>query len=282
MLVKVRATGMCRSDFQLIDGYFPIELGFPYIPGPEVSGEVPRLGSGVPVAAGLSEGDLVVINPAWGDGTCRQCHEGNDQLCTGSGGWIGFGPPGGYAEYVVAPSRHLIRIDPAMGLEPAYLAPLVDAALTPYRGMKKLRLGQPQRPHRGSRPGRPGPGQAHRHEDQAGRRQRPARRALGRRGGRPRGHRLRLTSGAAASSVPVRYRWERTQPREAVTCSVGAGVRVRRVVAAVSTASRAMAAAPMKAAEKPSASAGRFPSWPAPLAAATAVMAARPSAEPTW
>ncbi|GAB1817643.1 NAD(P)-dependent alcohol dehydrogenase [Herbidospora sp. RD11066] len=134
VLVRVRATGMCRSDYQLLDGYFPIELDFPYIPGHEIAGEVAQLGAGV---SGLSEGDLVVVDPAWGDGTCRQCHEGNEQLCTGSGGWIGFGPPGGFAEYVVVPSRHLIR--PDTDLKPEYLAPLTDAGLTPYRGMKKLR-----------------------------------------------------------------------------------------------------------------------------------------------
>ncbi|MFF3444411.1 NAD(P)-dependent alcohol dehydrogenase [Streptosporangium sp. NPDC002721] len=139
VLIKVRATGICRSDFQLTDGYFPLELDFPYIPGHEVAGEVAQLGANVPASAGLSEGDPVVINPAWGDGTCRQCHEGNEQLCTGSGGWIGFGPPGGFAEYVTAPCRHLIRIDPNAGMEPRYLAPLVDAGLTPYRGMKKIR-----------------------------------------------------------------------------------------------------------------------------------------------
>ncbi|MBE1585402.1 NAD(P)-dependent alcohol dehydrogenase [Nonomuraea angiospora] len=138
VLIKVAATGMCRSDYQLIDGYFPSKLVFPYIPGHEVAGHVAQVGAGVPASAGLSEGDLVVVDPAWGDGTCRQCHEGNEQLCTGSGGWIGFGPPGGFAEYVTAPSRHLVRIDPDLDLQPQYLAPLVDAGLTPYRGMKKL------------------------------------------------------------------------------------------------------------------------------------------------
>ncbi|MEU8359895.1 hypothetical protein AB0C27_28160 [Nonomuraea sp. NPDC048882] len=29
VLVKVAATGMCRSDYQLLDGYFPVELAFP-------------------------------------------------------------------------------------------------------------------------------------------------------------------------------------------------------------------------------------------------------------
>lgn len=139
VLVKVEATGICRSDFQLVDGYFPFTLDFPYIPGHEIAGRVAQVGANVPASAGLSEGNLVVVDPNWGDGTCRQCHDGNEQLCTGSGGWIGFGPPGGFAEYVTAPSRHLIRIEAKAELKPEWLAPLVDAGLTPYRGMKKLR-----------------------------------------------------------------------------------------------------------------------------------------------
>jgi alcohol dehydrogenase, propanol-preferring len=39
ILLKVAATGMCRSDYQLLDGYFkssfPVE--FPYIPGHEIT-----------------------------------------------------------------------------------------------------------------------------------------------------------------------------------------------------------------------------------------------------
>lgn len=141
VLVKVAACGMCRSDYQLVDGYFagaaPME--FPAIPGHEVAGYVAGLGSAVPRATGLSKGDLVVVNPGWGDGTCRHCHGGNEQLCNGTGGWIGFGPPGGFAEYVAVPHRHLIAVTAADGQKPETFAPLTDAGLTPYRGMKKLR-----------------------------------------------------------------------------------------------------------------------------------------------
>jgi len=139
VLLKVAATGMCRSDWQLMDGYFKsgVTLTFPCIPGHEIAGHVHRVGADVPQGAGLSEGDLVVVDANWGDGSCRECHEGNEQLCTGSGGWIGFGPPGGFAEYVAVPYRHLIRVDGDQ--KPENLAPLTDAGLTPYRGMKKLR-----------------------------------------------------------------------------------------------------------------------------------------------
>ncbi|TXI57314.1 NAD(P)-dependent alcohol dehydrogenase [Mycolicibacter arupensis] len=140
-LVKVAACGMCRSDYQLIDEYFaaaaPME--FPAIPGHEVAGHVAGLGSAVPNSAGLSEGDLVVVNPGWGDGTCRHCRNGNEQLCNGTGGWIGFGPPGGFAEYVAVPYRRLLAVPAAEGQKPENRAPLTDAGLTPFRGMKKLR-----------------------------------------------------------------------------------------------------------------------------------------------
>ena len=140
VLVKVAATGMCRSDVQLMEGYFTqgAPLTEPITPGHEVAGWIAAMGSAVPGAAGLSEGDLVVVNPNWGDGTCRQCREGNEQIC-GNGKMAGFGPPGGFAEYMPVPHRHVIKVPDGVDPKPETLAPLTDAGLTPYRGMKKLR-----------------------------------------------------------------------------------------------------------------------------------------------
>lgn len=125
VLLKVSATGMCRSDFQLLDGYFaaglPVDL--PFTPGHEVAGTIAALGRGVPQDVDLGEGDLVIVDPNWGgDGTCRQCNEGNQQLCS-NGQLVGFGPPnGGFAEYMLAPYDHVIAIRQA-GAEAQYLAP---------------------------------------------------------------------------------------------------------------------------------------------------------------
>ncbi|WP_102417660.1 NAD(P)-dependent alcohol dehydrogenase [Mycobacterium sp. 4858] len=140
VLIKVAATGMCRSDYQLLDGYFRdgLPVDFPFIPGHEVAGTITEVGADVPDAAGIGEGDLVVVDPNWGDGTCRQCHEGNQQLCA-DGQLVGFGPNGGFAEYMAAPYDHVISVADQPNAEPRYLAPLTDAGLTPYRGMKKLR-----------------------------------------------------------------------------------------------------------------------------------------------
>lgn len=140
VLVKVAATGMCRSDFQLVDGYFQegLPVSFPITPGHEVAGRIAAVGADVPRSAGLSEGELIVVDPNWGDGVCRQCHEGNEQLCS-DGQLVGFGPPGGFAEYMVVPYRRVIVVPDTPDRKPETLAPLTDAGLTPYRGMKKLR-----------------------------------------------------------------------------------------------------------------------------------------------
>ncbi len=140
VLVKVAAAGMCRTDVQLIDGYFRRynEATFPLTPGHEIAGVADKVGSLVPKAAGIEEGDQVVVVGGWGDETCRHCHEGNTQICA-HGKWPGFGPYGGYAEYVPVPVQYLIKVDKRYNLKAEELAPLTDAGLTPYRGIKKLR-----------------------------------------------------------------------------------------------------------------------------------------------
>jgi propanol-preferring alcohol dehydrogenase len=140
VLVRVGGAGMCRTDFQLVDGYFAngLEMDYPITPGHEVSGWIDGVGSQVPKSAGLSEGDQVVVFGSWGDGACRQCHEGNEQLCA-HGVWAGFARHGGYQEYMPVHYRYLIKVPGRGDLSPETLAPLTDAGLTPYRGLKKLR-----------------------------------------------------------------------------------------------------------------------------------------------
>jgi alcohol dehydrogenase, propanol-preferring len=95
VLVRVEAAGMCRTDFQLIDGYFKeaLNLALPAIPGHEIAGSVAEVGEGVPANVKFAIGDQVVVVGGWGDGTCRQCRAGNEQIC-GHGAWPGFGPYG--------------------------------------------------------------------------------------------------------------------------------------------------------------------------------------------
>src|SRR5215467_9396775 len=138
ILVNVKACGMCRSDLQLVDGYFRkyADIPTPITLGHEITGVVSKIGSIVPKASGFKEGDHVVVAPGWGDGTCRHCQIGNTHICPNVR-WPGFGPVGGFAEFIPVPARYLIKVDSRLKFEE--LAPLTDAGLTPYRGVKKLR-----------------------------------------------------------------------------------------------------------------------------------------------
>src|SRR6516164_3327395 len=138
ILVNVKACGMCRSDVQLIDGYFRkyADIPTPITLGHEITGVVSKIGSIVPKVSGFKEGDHVVVAPGWGDGTCRHCQIGNTHICPNVR-WPGFGPYGGFAEFIPVPARYLIKVDSRLEFEE--LAPLTDAGLTPYRGIKKLR-----------------------------------------------------------------------------------------------------------------------------------------------
>jgi propanol-preferring alcohol dehydrogenase len=138
ILVQVKAAGMCRSDVQLIDGYFRkyADIPTPITLGHEITGVVHKIGSVVPKVAGFQEGDHVVVAPGWGDGVCRHCLVGNSHICPNVR-WPGFGPYGGFAEYLPVPARYLIKAERHLKFEE--LAPLTDAGMTPYRGIKKLR-----------------------------------------------------------------------------------------------------------------------------------------------
>ncbi len=83
ILVNVKACGMCRSDAQLVDGYFRpyADVPPPLTLGHEIAGVVSRIGRSVPKSAGFNEGDQVVVVAGWGDGTCRHCQIGNTQIC---------------------------------------------------------------------------------------------------------------------------------------------------------------------------------------------------------
>src|SRR5262245_20783924 len=137
ILVNVKACGMCRSDLQLVDGYFRpyADIPPPITIGHEIVGIVHKIGSTVPKSAGFKVGDHVVVVPGWGDGTCRHCQNGDTQICPNVR-WPGFGKDGGFAEFVPVPARYLIKVDKQLKFEE--LAPLTDAGVTPYRGIKKL------------------------------------------------------------------------------------------------------------------------------------------------
>jgi propanol-preferring alcohol dehydrogenase len=132
VLVKVEGAGFCHSDIHVIDGEIPILPRMPLILGHENAGIVAAIGSGV---RAVKEGDTVAVFGGWGCGRCDYCVTGSEQLCE-TPEWPGLSMhDGGYAEYLLVPhERYLVKL---FRLKPAEAAPLTDAALTPYRAIKK-------------------------------------------------------------------------------------------------------------------------------------------------
>lgn len=101
VLIKVKSTTICASDFKIFHGTFP-GTTFPHIPGHEWSGEVVEVGSGV---TGIQVGDRVGVEVHVGCGQCQPCMDGFYIFCDNYGNreaghaHIGFTVPGGLAEY---------------------------------------------------------------------------------------------------------------------------------------------------------------------------------------
>jgi propanol-preferring alcohol dehydrogenase len=132
VLVRVEGAGVCHSDIHVIDGEIPVLPRMPLILGHENAGIVDAVGAGV---SAVRPGDPVAVFGAWGCGRCDYCVSGFEQLCE-TPAWAGLSAhDGGYAEYLLVPhERYLVRLST---LRPADAAPLTDAALTPYRAIRK-------------------------------------------------------------------------------------------------------------------------------------------------
>lgn len=140
--MRIAGAGFCHSDLHVIDGEIQILPKLPLTLGHENAGFVSAVGAGVTT---VKEGDAVVVYGAWGDGTCDHCITGHEQLCIAPA-WCGLSQyDGGYAEYMRVPhERYLVKLS---RIEPVWAAPLADAALTPYRAVKKaLPLLEPDHP----------------------------------------------------------------------------------------------------------------------------------------
>jgi propanol-preferring alcohol dehydrogenase len=132
VVIAVGGAGFCHSDIHVIEGEIKILPRMPLVLGHENAGIVSAIGAGVTT---VKEGDAVAVFGGWGCGGCALCITGYEQLCE-SPEWAGLSVhDGGYAEYLLVPSeRYLI---PLSTLTPSVAAPLTDAALTPYRAVRK-------------------------------------------------------------------------------------------------------------------------------------------------
>lgn len=125
VLVQVLAAGVCHSDLHLLD---EVKAGDrdPIIPGHEIAGRVTEIGGDV---YAIRQGDLVGVHFEQPCGRCRHCRRKRTNLCQ-EGTALGFGAPGGYAEFVVAKQFTVLPLPP--DLDVSLAATLGCAGATAY------------------------------------------------------------------------------------------------------------------------------------------------------
>jgi alcohol dehydrogenase len=95
VVIQVKATGLCRSDWHGWMGHDP-DITLPHVPGHELAGVVEAVGKNV---SRWNIGDRVTLPFVCGCGTCPQCVSGNHQVCDHQF-QPGFTHWGSFAEYV--------------------------------------------------------------------------------------------------------------------------------------------------------------------------------------
>ena len=139
VVIKVMATGLCRSDWHGWQGHDSDIVSFPHVPGHEFAGTIHQVGHDV---KGLREGDRVTVPFVCGCGECPDCLSGNAQVCMFQ--WQpGFNGPGSFAEYVSIPHAdfNVVKLPDAINFDTA--ASLGCRFATAYRGVVHVAKVQP-------------------------------------------------------------------------------------------------------------------------------------------
>lgn len=95
-VIRVRATGLCRSDWHGWMGHDP-GIRLPHVPGHEFAGVIESVGRDV---TGWKPSDRVTVPFVCACGHCEQCLLGNQQVCDNQT-QPGFTQWGSFAEFVV-------------------------------------------------------------------------------------------------------------------------------------------------------------------------------------
>ena len=151
VLLQTTYCGVCHSDIHIWEGRYDLGGGkvmnlkdrgltLPLAMGHEVVGRVVKLG---PQASGVKVGDIRIVYPWVGCGTCAACTSEEDNMCLFPKS-IGVFQNGGYATHVLAPhSRHLVDHG---SLNPAVAATYACSGITVYSAIKKIMPQPPDEP----------------------------------------------------------------------------------------------------------------------------------------
>lgn len=132
--IKIKATGICRTDLHVIEGDLPLHKKF-VIPGHQIVGIVEEIGQDV---TSFKEADRA--GAAWlysSCGSCKFCVSGRENLC-GDAKFTGWDTDGGYTEFIVLDADFAYHLgDNHSSVEQV---PFMCAGITGYRGYRLAKI----------------------------------------------------------------------------------------------------------------------------------------------
>src|ERR1700759_2063409 len=142
VLVRIERCGLCHSDLHIQDGYADLGGGkkldttrgmtLPFTLGHEIAAFVDEVGS--EVGKDLI-GKKKAVFPWIGCGQCRDCKNGDENLCARQR-FLGVSIDGGFATHVLVPdAKYLLDYDP---LPVSQAATLMCSGVTAYGALKRL------------------------------------------------------------------------------------------------------------------------------------------------
>jgi alcohol dehydrogenase len=130
VVLRVTATGVCRSDWHAWQGH-DSDVTLPHVPGHELAGTVVAVGQRV---TRWSVGDAVTVPFVCACGSCAACLAGEQQVCERQR-QPGFTDDGSYAEYVALHHADVNLVRLPDGMSPVIAAGLGCRFATAYRAL---------------------------------------------------------------------------------------------------------------------------------------------------
>jgi D-arabinose 1-dehydrogenase-like Zn-dependent alcohol dehydrogenase len=133
-VVRVEASGLCRSDWHGWMGHDPAIQRFPHVPGHELAGVVEAVGADV---RRWRPGDRVTVPFVCACGNCPQCAAGNHQICDRQT-QPGFTHWGSFAEFAALDWADVNLVALPNGLDAEAAAALGCRFATAYRAVLQV------------------------------------------------------------------------------------------------------------------------------------------------
>jgi propanol-preferring alcohol dehydrogenase len=137
--IKIKATGICRTDLHTIEGDLPLHKK-PIIPGHQIAGIVDEIGKDVTsFKKGYRAGVAWLYNSC---GRCKFCSSGRENLCP-EAKFTGWDVDGGYAKFIVINEKFAYHL----GENHSFVeqVPFMCAGITGYRGYRLAEIKKGER-----------------------------------------------------------------------------------------------------------------------------------------